>query len=74
VRLSQRKYSGAECKQILLDEMDRENRQYQSSLEAKSIEPDSWAAITTCYASSDPQVYIKAIGNKIKGIGNEKGQ
>ncbi len=53
-------YSEAECKQILLDKMDRTNRQYLSSIEARAIDSDTWAAITTCYFSSDPQVFIKA--------------
>jgi len=57
-------YSEAECKQILLNKMNRENHQYQTSVESKAMEPDSWAAITTCYASSDPRVFIKAIGQK----------
>ena len=59
-------YSEAECKKKLLKKMDRENRQYQADLNAKAIEPDSWAAITICYGSSDPQVFIKAVGKKDK--------
>ena len=57
-------YTEAECKQKLLNKMDRESRQYQTSIGANAIEPDSWQAITTCYASSDPQVFIKAVGKK----------
>ena len=57
-------YSEAECKQKLLDKMDRKQHQYRASLTARSLEPDSWAAITTCYASSDPRVFIKAVGKK----------
>ncbi len=59
-------YSEAECKQKLLKKMDRGNPRYKVDLAAKAIEPDSWAAITACYASSDPWVFIKVVGKRDK--------
>ena len=55
-------YKEEQVKEMLLAKMDRTSHPYQSLIESKGADPDSWAAITTAYATSDPDFYIKLIG------------
>ena len=55
--------SEEEAKTRLLNQMDRTKKPYKASIEANAIEPNSWAAITICYGTSNPQYFI----DKLKG-------
>ena len=57
-------YTEEEAKQILLKKMVKESFGYRNALTAEAITTDSWAAITLCYGTSDPKVFIHAVGKK----------
>ena len=59
-------YTDNEALQILLRKMDKSDKAYINGLQANAFNPNSWADVTTCYHSSDPQVYIREVGIKEK--------
>jgi len=57
-------YTEDEAKQILLGKVNKDSDRYKNAIETKAIEPSSWAAITTSFATSNPDFYIKVVGKK----------
>lgn len=58
-------YTQEEAKQILLKKINKDAPTYKVAPQNNSLDDkESWAAITLCYNTSDPKVFIKAIGKK----------